>query len=199
MPDPGRQRRQRVAQNMAIRGRGAGDEGLSPHPHYDSKDQSTIEPDPTMPMIRTTRRKSAVSSGSRRNSAVVACVRDGTVLFWGRCEDGQAGMDTGELPGADVEVGGAGKVRSVRVPTVVPDITAVRVAAGSDCTFAVAADGHVHAWGYSDGYRTGLGTDDTVDRPREIKRDANKASLADKVFETVETGGQFTVITGPSS
>ncbi|KAL8375324.1 hypothetical protein RB599_001874 [Gaeumannomyces hyphopodioides] len=137
-----------------------------------------------------------VAGGSHHS---VACARDGSVLFWGRCEDGQAGMDAAALPAVDVEVDAAGGVRSVRVPTVVPGITAVRVAAGTDCTFAVTAGGLVHAWGYSDGYRTGLGTDDTVDRPKQISKDANKAPLTTSVFKTVEPGGQFAVITAQSA
>ncbi|EJT82396.1 hypothetical protein GGTG_02369 [Gaeumannomyces tritici R3-111a-1] len=137
-----------------------------------------------------------VAGGSHHS---VACARDGSVLFWGRCEDGQAGMDAAALPDGDVEVDEKGGVRSVRVPSVVPGIKAVRVGAGTDCTFAITANGQVHAWGYSEGYRTGLGTENTIKQPKQITKDANAASLTTRAFESVQPGGQFGVITAPSA
>ncbi|KAL8330381.1 hypothetical protein RB593_001411 [Gaeumannomyces tritici] len=160
------------------------------------------------PAVLTPRAVPRLGGGDDASSAVhvaggshhsVACARDGSVLFWGRCEDGQAGMDAAALPDGDVEVDEKGGVRSVRVPSVVPGIKAVRVGAGTDCTFAITANGQVHAWGYSEGYRTGLGTENTIKQPKEITEDANAASLTTRAFESVQPGGQFGVITAPSA
>lgn len=65
------------------------------------------------------------------------------------------------------------------------------VAAGIDDSFAVNSEGQVYAWGFSDGYRTGLGTDETVDTPTLVR---GKALDGLRVVG-VGCGGQFSVIT----
>lgn len=64
--------------------------------------------------------------------------------------------------------------------------------AGTDNCFAISDGGDVFAWGFSDDYRTGLGTEESVSEPTEVMT----GGLADVRCVSVVSGGQFTIITG---
>lgn len=122
----------------------------------------------------------------------IACAEDGTVLVWGRCDDGQMGIDLTTVSGDDVQRDSRGRPTELSVPTVVPDLSAKVVAAGIDCCFAVTAEGHAYSWGFSSDFRTGLGTDDTVERPKCIGK-----AVKDKLVSWAGCGGAFAVLAGP--
>ncbi|OHE91325.1 hypothetical protein CORC01_13354 [Colletotrichum orchidophilum] len=106
----------------------------------------------------------------------IACTDKGEVLVWGRCDDGQMGIDLNIVPHDDI-------ILDSRVQS------AVFVAAGIDNCFAVSRHGEVLAWGFSASYNTGLGTTDTVGEPTEIRRSG--------ALTFVDAGGQFGVSAGP--
>lgn len=53
----------------------------------------------------------------------VACAEDGRVLVWGRCDDGQMGVDLATMPADHVVRDMRGWPRELTVPTVVPSKT----------------------------------------------------------------------------
>jgi alpha-tubulin suppressor-like RCC1 family protein len=59
---------------------------------------------------------------------------------------------------------------------------------------AISDEGKLYAWGFSSEYRTGLGTEDSVETPTLLKR----GSLASRVVSFVACGGQFSIATSPS-
>lgn len=64
------------------------------------------------------------------------------------------------------------------------------MAAGIDHSFAVTSHGTVYSWGFSENYRTGLGTDETVGTPTLVGEG--------KIITAAECGGQFSVLAGPA-
>jgi regulator of chromosome condensation len=56
----------------------------------------------------------------------------------------------------------------------------------------VARNGKVYSWGFSDGYRTGLGTEDSVKTPTLL----HSNDLAEGRIIFAGCGGQFSVIAG---
>ncbi|RAL60319.1 hypothetical protein DID88_000095 [Monilinia fructigena] len=81
----------------------------------------------------------------------------------------------------------------LKTPTMVPGITATFVSGAIDNSIAIAEDGKVWAWGYSENYRTGLGTDDTIWTPTAVENTAIKG----KKMSFAGCGGQFSVLAGP--
>jgi regulator of chromosome condensation len=68
----------------------------------------------------------------------------------------------------------------------------VFVAAGIDHSIALTSLGMPYSWGFSSNFRTGLGTEDSVERPALI----NNAAVARSNIIFAGCGGQFLVITG---
>ncbi|KAI6363977.1 hypothetical protein MCOR25_005712 [Pyricularia grisea] len=132
----------------------------------------------------------------------VACDSNGNVWAWGRCDEGQVGLDISRLPVHKLLVDQRGRRTALLVPSIVPlpleqGDKARRVAAGVDCSFAVTENGKVYAWGYADGYRLGLHSETTEPEPKMLSRDANRGSIQNKVFSWAGCGGQFGIIAGP--
>jgi regulator of chromosome condensation len=75
------------------------------------------------------------------------------------------------------------------------DIHGIFVAAGIDNSFAITKNGEAYSWGFSAGYRTGLGTDDSVKEPTLIENSAVKG----KRLTFARCGGQFSVLAGPAA
>lgn len=83
----------------------------------------------------------AVAAGFRHS---LVLLEDGTVLSFGENDEGQLGRDT---MGA-----------SSMTPTAIAGLSdVIQVAAGSDCSLALTADGEVYAWGHNDYGQLGLG------------------------------------------
>lgn len=74
------------------------------------------------------------------------------------------------------------------------DISAVSVSAGIDNCLAITNEGEAYSWGVSANYRTGLGTQDSVEEATKLENTA----LVGKVLTFAGCGGQFSVLAGPS-
>ena len=78
------------------------------------------------------------------------------------------------------------------------DLQATHVAAGIDNTFAIVDRPGFYtinkalAWGFSDSFRTGLGTEDSVPRPTQVQ----SADFAGWDIMFAYCGGQFSVLAG---
>lgn len=124
----------------------------------------------------------------------IACTKKQEVLVVGRCDEGQTGLDLASLDQETlIKSTTTSKPAILMVPTVVPGITASFVAGAIDNSIAIAEDGKVWAWGYSENYRTGLGTDDTIWTPAAVENTAVKG----KKMTFAGCGGQFSVLAGP--
>ncbi|KAK1993439.1 RCC1/BLIP-II [Colletotrichum falcatum] len=120
----------------------------------------------------------------------IACTNKGQVLVWGRCDDGQMGIDLDAVPKEHIIFDSWGRPRVLNVPTEVPipDRQAVFVAAGIDNCFVVANE--LYAWGFSASYNTGLRTIETVKSPTAVP--------CQLTATFVDAGGQFGIACGPS-
>jgi regulator of chromosome condensation len=148
----------------------------------------------------------------------IACCKDGKVLAWGRCHDSQMGLPLDTVQPKLMLKDGQGRPEILLALTVVPsmlllsspfcfyrsvpistdksiklDVSAASVAAGIDNSIAIAVDGKPYAWGYSQSYRTGLRTEDSVERPTLI----TNSTLVTRKMTFAGCGGQFLVLAGP--
>jgi regulator of chromosome condensation len=149
----------------------------------------------------------------------IACCKDGKVLAWGRCHDFQMGMPLETVSPKLILKDGQGRPEILLAPTPVPstwllpnpfcflsrpislstdevlklDVSAAFVAAGIDNSVAVAADGRAYSWGYSQSYRTGLRTEDSVEKPTLI----TNSTIATRKITFAGCGGQFLILAGP--
>ncbi|KAF4772933.1 hypothetical protein HER10_EVM0008154 [Colletotrichum scovillei] len=119
----------------------------------------------------------------------IACTSEGEVLVWGRCDDGQMGIDLNAVPHDNIIFDSRAEPRVLNVPTVVSVPSADFVAAGIDNCFAVSRGGDVFAWGFSVSHNTGLATTETVKEPTEMRRSGP--------LTFVDAGGQFGISAGP--
>ncbi|WQF88154.1 Putative regulator of chromosome condensation 1/beta-lactamase-inhibitor protein II [Colletotrichum destructivum] len=124
----------------------------------------------------------------------IACTKSGKILVWGRCDDGQMGIDLDRVPREHIIFDYRGRPRVLNVPTEVsipdhsPDSPAVFVTAGIDNCFVIAKE--LYAWGFSACYNTGLKTTETVGSPTVVP-----CGLA---TTCVSAGGQFGIASGPT-
>ncbi|TAQ88766.1 hypothetical protein B7494_g2932 [Chlorociboria aeruginascens] len=128
------------------------------------------------------------------NHHSVACTEEGELLVWGRCDDGQAGIPLEDIPRQNLIFDLREKPRILNKPTVVPDIHATFVAAAIDDSFAITDKGEAYSWGFSANWRTGQGTEETVEEATLIDNTAVKG----KKLTYVGCGGQFSVLAGPA-
>ncbi|KAF9880573.1 RAN exchange factor prp20 pim1 [Colletotrichum karsti] len=123
----------------------------------------------------------------------IACTREGDVLVWGRCDDGQMGLPLDDVPKQNMIFDSRDRPRVLNVPTVVPDLKAVFVAAGIDNCYTISKEGELRAWGFSASYNTGLATTDTVKTPTLVR----SKQLGERKLNFIDAGGQFAVATSP--
>lgn len=122
----------------------------------------------------------------------VACTDKGELLVWGRLDGNQLGLKVSDLPQDEVVRDSAGHPRILTVPTQIPNIDAIQVAAGSDHCVAIDKNGKAYSWGFSTTFQTGLGTDDDV----ELATLIDNTAVRDKKLVWAGAGGQFSVIAG---
>lgn len=121
----------------------------------------------------------------------IACTGEGKLLIWGRCDESQAGINLEALSKDDLRFDSRGKPRILLKPTVIESVTGVVfVAADIDNSIAVTKEGKAYAWGYSENYRTGLGTEDPVKEPTLLQNTAVK----EKKIVFAGCGGQFSLL-----
>ncbi|CAG8971576.1 hypothetical protein HYALB_00009225 [Hymenoscyphus albidus] len=124
----------------------------------------------------------------------IACTKDGAVLVWGRCDDGQMGVDLTDVPKENLLLDSREKPKINKEPVQVPDLKADFVAAGIDDCIAITTDGKAFSWGFSDGYRTGHGTDEPIHKATMI----DNTAIREKKLTWAGCGGQFSVLAGPT-
>jgi regulator of chromosome condensation len=71
----------------------------------------------------------------------------------------------------------------------------VSVAAGTDNSFAITADGKAYSWGFSENYQTGQGVTDDVEVPTLV----DNTAVRGKRLTYAGAGGQFSVLAGPAA
>lgn len=121
----------------------------------------------------------------------LACTDKGELLTWGRIDGHQVGQPSESFSEDNTIWDERNKPRILLVPTVVPDIkNVVKVAAGTDHSFAITKEGHVYSWGFSANYQTGQGTTEDIKAPTRIENSAVK----DRKIVFAGAGGQYGII-----
>ncbi|KAJ9137447.1 hypothetical protein NKR23_g9165 [Pleurostoma richardsiae] len=117
----------------------------------------------------------------------IACTEEGQVLAWGRYDSGQVRLDLDNVPGEHFAKDPRGRRVELSVPTVVPELEAIHVAAGIDWCVAITAKGQDYSWGFSSDYRTGLGMLGEVVKPRPMTgiRDSIRWAGSGRTFRLV--------------
>ncbi|OKO99090.1 Protein pim1 [Penicillium subrubescens] len=121
----------------------------------------------------------------------IARTKDGKCLVWGRVDGHQSGLKVDSLPEDSLIKDTRGRPRILIEPTQVPGINAVAVAAASDHSLAIDADGRAWSWGFSATYQTGQGTQDDIEVATKIDNTATR----DRKLNWAGAGGQFSVFT----
>ncbi|KAI9808901.1 MAG: hypothetical protein M1826_004018 [Phylliscum demangeonii] len=117
----------------------------------------------------------------------------GRCLVWGRCDSAQSGIELGTIPDDDVVFDTRGRQRFIQKATAIPGLQVVHVAAGTDNSFAITADGVAYSWGFSANYQTGQGTDDDV----PIATALTNSAVRGQKLNWAGAGGQFSILTAP--
>ncbi|THC97261.1 hypothetical protein EYZ11_003263 [Aspergillus tanneri] len=125
----------------------------------------------------------------------LAIANDGQCLVWGRLDGYQTGIKIDSLPDEAVIKDERGRPRILIEPTPVPGIKATVVAAGSDHSLAIDADGRPWSWGFSATYQTGQGTQDDI----EVATIVENTAVRGKKLTWAGAGGQFSVFTEPAN
>ncbi|KAL2266015.1 hypothetical protein VTJ83DRAFT_5367 [Remersonia thermophila] len=121
----------------------------------------------------------------------LACTEDGQLLTWGRIDGHQVGQPSESFSEDNTIWDERNKPRILLVPTIVPDIkNVVKVAAGTDHSFAITEEGHVYSWGFSANYQTGQGTTDDIEAPTRI----DNSAIRDRKIVFAGAGGQYGIV-----
>ena len=139
----------------------------------------------------------------------LACTEDGKLITWGRIDGNQTGLARDKFTEENTIFDEHQKPRILKLPTVVdgkitslqislhakannhlglPSI--VSVAAGTDNSFAITADGKAYSWGFSANYQTGQGTGDDIETPTHI----DNTAVRGKKLVYAGAGGQYSIL-----
>ncbi|KAJ5696372.1 hypothetical protein N7536_006784 [Penicillium majusculum] len=147
---------------------------------------------PTLVESLSNRNISQICGGAHHSVAIAG---DGECLVWGRLDGFQSGLKIDTLSDDAVIKDERDRPRILIVPTPVPDVKAKVVAAASDHSLAIDADGRAWSWGFSATYQTGQGTQDDIEVATVIDNTATRG----KKLNWAGAGGQFSVFTEPAS
>ncbi|KAL4888528.1 regulator of chromosome condensation 1/beta-lactamase-inhibitor protein II [Aspergillus ambiguus] len=125
----------------------------------------------------------------------IAATKDGQCLIWGRLDGFQTGLKIDTLADDAVIKDERGRPRILIEPTPVPGVKAIHVAAGSDHSLAIDAEGRPWSWGFSATYQTGQGTSDDI----EVATIVENTAVRGKKLNWAGAGGQFSVFTEPAN
>ena len=158
--------------------------------NFDAEGESDVHHPTVVPNLESFGAVTQVEGGQHHT---IACTDKGEVLVWGRLDGYQLGIKISDLPAEKVVMDSHEKPRILKIPTQLPDIDAVAVAAGSDHSIAISKDGKAYSWGFSTNYQTGLGiADDDV----EIATHIDNTAVRGKQLVWAGAGGQFSIIAG---
>ncbi|KAI1763608.1 RCC1/BLIP-II [Hypoxylon sp. FL1150] len=124
----------------------------------------------------------------------VACSADGKLFAWGRIDSHQVGLPKDAFNEENSIMGANGKPRILVQPTIIPDVSASFVAAGTDTSIAITPDGQAYSWGFSENYQTGLGTIEDVEIPTII----DNSAVRDEKLVWAGCGGQYSMLASTS-
>jgi regulator of chromosome condensation len=140
------------------------------------------------------------------NHHSIACCEGGEeILVWGRCDDNQMGLPLDKVPPESILKDGRCRPSILLTPTQVPgkllyllrgylltliDVDGVFVDAGIDHSICVTDTGEAYSWGFSSNYRTGLRTEDSIERPTLI----DNSTISQQHVVSASCGGQFLVL-----
>ncbi|KAJ5222726.1 Ran exchange factor Prp20/Pim1 [Penicillium citrinum] len=120
---------------------------------------------------------------------------DGKCLVWGRLDGFQSGLKVDTLADDSVIKDERGRPRILIQPTQIPGINAKDIAAASDHSLVIDADGKAWSWGFSATYQTGQGTQDDI----EVATIIDNTAVRGKQLNWAGAGGQFSVFTCPAT
>jgi len=158
--------------------------------NFDAEGESDVHHPTVVPNLESFGTVTQVEGGQHHT---IACTDKGEVLVWGRLDGYQLGLKISDIPAEKVVLDSHDKPRILKVPTQIPGIEALAVAAGSDHSIAVAKDGKAYSWGFSTNYQTGLGiSDDDV----EVATHIDNTAVRGKQLVWAGAGGQFSIVAG---
>ncbi|KAI2609679.1 RCC1/BLIP-II [Hypoxylon fragiforme] len=120
----------------------------------------------------------------------VACTTDGKLLTWGRVDGHQVGHPSSLYTEENAVFDDNQKPRILMEPSVINDVKATFVAAGTDTSFAIDEAGKVYSWGFSANYQTGQGSTDDTEVPTVI----DNTAIRDRKIVWAGAGGQFSMV-----
>ncbi len=128
-----------------------------------------------------------ISGGSHHS---MACTDDGKVLIWGRADGSQPGVKIEDIPKDMIIFDDRDAPRILSQPLALPLKNIVAVAAGSDTSLAIDAEGKAYSWGFSANYQTGQGTDEDV----KVATLIDNTAVRGKKIIGAGAGGQFSLL-----
>ncbi|KIX06500.1 uncharacterized protein Z518_04476 [Rhinocladiella mackenziei CBS 650.93] len=129
----------------------------------------------------------SVTGGNHHSLAITD---GGECLAWGRVDAGQTGLKLDRLPPQHLVLNFRGHPRILTVPTPVPGIDAVLVAAGTDHSLALSREGKAYSWGFNEYCQTGVSSENQVDEATML----DSKAIKEKKVVWADCGGQFSVI-----
>jgi len=121
----------------------------------------------------------------------LACTTEGELITWGRIDGHQVGHPEHVYTRANAIWDESQRPRILVQPTAIEGLSnIVKVAAGTDHSFAITKDGKVYSWGFSTNYQTGQGTTDDIKTPTLID---NTAIRGRKII-WAGAGGQYSIL-----
>ncbi|KAK5654641.1 hypothetical protein OQA88_6962 [Cercophora sp. LCS_1] len=121
----------------------------------------------------------------------LACTDDGQLLTWGRIDGHQTGQPESAFDQDNTIWDDKNKPRILLVPSPVQGLKdVIKVAAGTDHSFAITKEGKVYSWGFSANYQTGQGTTDDIGTPTLI----DNTAIRDRKIIWAGAGGQYSVL-----
>ncbi|KAK5095726.1 hypothetical protein LTR70_003395 [Exophiala xenobiotica] len=144
--------------------------------NFDAEGESDVHHPTVVPNLEKFGAVTHVEGGQHHT---IACTDKGEVLVWGRLDGYQLGLKISDIPAENVVMDSHDKPRILKVPTQLPGIDAVSVAAGSDHSIAIARDG------------LGIADDDV-----EVATHIDNTAVRGKQLVWAGAGGQFSVIAG---
>lgn len=135
---------------------------------------------------------SAITGGAHHSAATTT---SGKLLFWGRLDGHQLGLEPNSLPDTDVIKDSSDQPRILIQPTELPATTIgtarLVAAVGTDHNVAINAAGQAYSWGFNVNYQCGQGAGlDDIDEPTRIENTAVK----NQELIWAGCGGQFSVL-----
>ncbi|KAJ6140460.1 Ran exchange factor Prp20/Pim1 [Penicillium chermesinum] len=154
-------------------------------------DDAAIVVHPVLVKSLTGRGIIQIAGGSHHS---IARTVDGQCLVWGRLDGFQSGLKVDTLADDAIIKDEHGRPRILIEPTPVPGISAQFVAANSDHSLVIDANGRAWSWGFSATYQTGQGTQDDI----EVATMIDNTATRNKKLNWAGAGGQFSVFTDPA-